>query len=257
MYTTLYSILKPLISSANTGIITVVSEYGPQGKIYMKGGRLVGAETENLTGASAANDLARWVSISIDFTAGIEEDIENPAAFDHMGFVKLLAGRDKTINAIRKVIPGNDARYKILVENWEEKTINVQQLMLITKLDGHHSVRQVVAESGVAELEVLQFIHCLYSKGLVKEVTSPRAMKKEDIDNFLDALRSKLTDLVGPAADAVIQKAFESLGIDPDYLARSQIANVFESVLEHLDDMESEVFNHWKNGYYTELRKTG
>lgn len=257
MYTTLYSVLKPLISGAKTGIITVVSEYGPQGKIYMKNGRLVGAETEDSTGASAANDLAKWVSISTEFTAGIEKNLKNPDAFDHMGFVKLLAGRDKKINAIRKVIPGNDARFKILVENWQEKTISVQQLMLITKLDGHHSVRQVVAESGVAELEVLNFIHCLYSKGLLQEINSPKAMKKEDIDNFLDVLRNKLLDLVGPAADVVIQKVFESLEIDPDFLARSQIAKVLESVLEHLDEMESEVFNHWKNGYFTEMRKTG
>jgi hypothetical protein len=257
MYTTLYSVLKPLISGADTGIMTVVSEYGSQGKIYLKNGRLVGAETENLTGASAANDLAKWVSMSTEFTAGIEEDLENPDVFDHMGFVKLLAGRDKTINAIRKVIPGNDARFKILVENWQQKTISVQQLMLITNLDGHHSVRQVVAESGLVELEALEFIHCLYSKGLVKEVTAPMAMKKEDLDNFLDVLRNKLMDLVGPAADVTIQKAFESLGIEPDFLAQSQITSVFESVAELLGEMESEVFNHWKNGYFTDLRKTG
>lgn len=257
MYTSLYSFMKPLISGAETGIMTVVSEYGPEGKIYLKSGRMVGAETENLTGASAANDLAKWVSISTEFNAGIEPDIKNRDTFDHMGFVKLLAGRDKIINAIRKVIPGNDARFMILVENWQEKTISMQQLMLITKLDGHYSVRQVIAESGMAELEVLNFIYCLYNKGLVKEVTSPKAMVKEDIDNFLDALRNKLLDLVGPAADVVIQKVFESLGIDPDFLARSQITKVFESVSEHLDEMEAEVFNHWKNRYYIELRKTG
>jgi hypothetical protein len=174
-----------------------------------------------------------------------------------MDFVKLLAGMDKIINAIRNDIPSNDARFKILVENWQEKTISVQQLMLITKLDGHHSVRQVVAESGIAELEVLKLIQCLYRKGLVKEVNSQRTMNQEDIDNFLDDLRSKLLDLVGPAADVVIQKAFESLGIDPDFLARSQITSVFESISDHLDDMEYEVFNHWKDGYHTELRKTG
>jgi len=257
MYTSLYSFLKPLISGAETGIMTVVSEYGPEGKIYLKNGRIVSAETENFTGASAANDLAKWVSISTEFTAGIDPNITNPDAFDHMGFVKLLAGRDKIINAIRKVIPGNDARYKILVENWQEKTISMQQLMLITKLNGHRTVRQVVADSGMAELEVLNFIYYLYNKSLVNEVTSPKAMEKEEIDNFLDALRNKLLDLIGPAADETIQTVFGSLDIDPDFLARSQITKVFESVVEHLDEMESEVFNHWKNGFNIELRRTG
>lgn len=255
--TTLYGILKPLISGAKTGVITVVSEYGPQGKIYLKNGRLVGAETENLTGASAANVLAKWVSISTEFTAGIEEDIENPDVLDHMGIVKLLAERHRTINEIRKIIPGNDAIYKFLVDSWQEKTVSVQQLELITKLDGHHSLRQVVGESGVAELEVLKFIYYLNKKGLVKELASTQAMKKEDIDNFLAALRSKLADLVGPAAESVIQKVFESLGIDPNFLVRSQIAEVFESVLENLDEMESEVFYHWKNRYFKKLNKKG
>jgi hypothetical protein len=255
MHATLHSILRPLILGANTGIITVVSEYGPQGIIHLKNGLLVGVETENLTGAAAAAEVAEWVSISTEFTAGIDQDLENPDAFDHMGFINLLAGRDKKINAIRKVIPENEARYKILVENWQTKKITVKQLMLITKLDGRHSVRQVVAESGVAELEVLSFIHGLYSDGMVKEINSPKAMKKEDIDNFLDALMNKLQDLVGPAAEATIQKAFESLGIDPDLLAKSQIAEVLEWVAEHLDEMESEVFSHWKNGYSRELRK--
>jgi len=133
----------------------------------------------------------------------------------------------------------------------------MKQLVLITKLDGHRTVRQVVDESGVAEFEVLIFIHSLFNNGLAKKVNSTGAMKKEDIDDFLEVLRNKLLDLVGPAADATIQKAFESLGIDPDCLTQSQIAYVFDSVAEHLDEMESEVFNHWKNRYYTELRNVG
>ena len=133
----------------------------------------------------------------------------------------------------------------------------MQQLVLITKLDGHRTLRQVVAESGVDELEALKFIHGLYNKGQLKEVNAPRAMEKKEIDNFLGVLRNKLLDLVGPAADVTLQKAFESLGIDPNFLSRSQIPDVFESVAEQLDEMESEVFDHWKNGYAIELRKAG
>ena len=52
------------------------------------------------------------------------------------------------------------------------------------------------------------------------------------------------------------QEAFESLGIVPNNLAYSHIIDVFESVAEHLDEMESEVFHHWKTRYHKELRKS-
>ena len=102
MKTTLYSFMKPLISGTKTGIITVVSEYGPEGKLYLKNGCIVDAATGNLTGRAAASELAKWVSISTEYTAKIETDIQNPDTFDHMGFVKLLACMDKIVHVIKK-----------------------------------------------------------------------------------------------------------------------------------------------------------
>jgi len=37
------------------------------------------------------------VSISAEFTAETDPDIENLGAFDHMGFVKLLAGMESEV----------------------------------------------------------------------------------------------------------------------------------------------------------------
>ncbi len=92
----------------------------------------------------------------------------------------------------------------------------------------------------------------LHAHGLVQRVSKSASLSGERKTDFLNAFRERLADLIGPAADMVMEDAFESVGADnPDdleALAFPMIMELKNAVCQQIDQREANIINEWVSG---------
>ena len=253
MDNSLYEVLNPLVLENEIGVLNIHHEYGSEGTILLENGSIKGVFVDTSTGTTAAKVLASWVSISTEFVKGELPPSESFEDIDASDFLELLAEVDLRIKKIQSIVPGNEAVFRTIAKNLEGgKTFGSKELKIILALDGKRSIREIVSNLEISELEVLSYIYILTTRGLVEMVATYPPMEEDRRVRFLDSLQETLSELVGPAANVIINDAFSELGTVPELLAQRDIPGLMKSISLHLDEDEKAVFDKWGSIYLEE-----
>jgi len=254
MYKHLYGTISKLIKEGKTGTLSIENAYGLEAKIMLDNGEIVALSVEGLTGNKAANKLFGWVSVSTLFISGQSDIGPMLTGVDTEKFLGILKTADTKVEAINKVIPDNNAVFKIVTnDSGKEVKFSSQMLKVAAALNGKQTISEIVVELNMTELETLGYICLLFSKDMAKMVAASKPLVDDERDYILKTLEERIGEFVGPAAGILIQDAFESTGTDPEFLTKTQLAELTIEVCQQIDEKEIISVKKWVLDYLNSL----
>jgi len=256
----LFSVLNPLVSAKATGVLTVNNEFGSTAKVILSKGKILDIKLKGLSIVDAAKELAMWVSVITEFTPRERVDIASKGALRSEGLLNMLEKLEQKVIKIQRIVPNNDATFIIDPAKDDNDLAKLSSGVVKTAriLDGRKTIREVVAEIGISELEVLQNIYKLWNQGIIKMVGafSPEDEKKVDFwKTYVKSLNECLAELVGPAADIIVGDAFDSVGTTPKKMDRSDVPRLVEAISKDLDNEERAALMEVSNKYLKDAYK--
>jgi len=255
LYRSLYKILNPLVKMQSKGILKIQHEYGSDAEIFLSDGLIQSVKVGERNGKDAINALIGWVSISDEFTDDETIGPGHGSGIDTDELLTMLAKVDKRVGMIKKLVPGNDAVFRVTPnEMIGEMNFSPQKLKVIIAISGKRTVKEIVLKSGLSELLVLSIIGELCQQGLALMVSAQKPMEDKERVYFLNSLNEVLVELVGPAADVIIDDAFESIESDSKLLSRNQIAELIDAISYHLNSDEQLFFKKWGTDYIKKIQ---
>jgi hypothetical protein len=242
---TLCETLKALVRENQTGLLALKGANGFQASIYWANGEIVMIEDGKLYGAPAAKNIAKRIQLVTEFHENRKPDKRIRMDFTTTEFIQLIAKTEKAFNTFATVISSLEAVFTVDKDGWGKEEVGPRDLQILMNLDGQRTVRQVIAENGLPDLDVLHTIYRYHDRGLVKRVAGAKPMAVEARRKLLTGLQEQLAELIGPAAEAIIEEAFEAIHTSPDGLSSSEIPALYKAVRRHLDDEECAAFDRW------------
>ncbi len=254
MYKPLYGTISRLIKEGETGTLSIQNAYGIVAKIMLDNGEIMALSVEGLTGNEAANKLFGWVSVSTSFTSGQPDIGPMHTGVDTEKFLGILKTAGTRIETINKVIPDNNAVFKIVTnESGKEVKFNPEMLKVAAALNGKQTISEIVVELNMTELKILWYIQLLFSKDMAKMVATSKPLGDDERDYILKTLEERIGEFVGPAAGILIQDAFESTGTDPEFLTKTKLAELTTEVCQQIDEKEIISVKKWVLDYLNSL----
>lgn len=246
--TPLGQVLRKFIDEKRTGLLAVKGEYGFQASIYLSRGVVIMLEDGKLYGAPAAKNIAKRINLRTEFHENQAPGKRVNINFTTEAFVNLLSKAETAFDTFSKSIPSLEAVFRLNKDRWGKEDVNPKDLQILMLLDGQRTVRQTIAECGYPELDVLHTIFGYHARGLVVRLSGDKPMNKDVCRQLKSALQEKLADIIGPAAETIIDDAFETINASPDYLSQSELPALYDAVRRHLDHDECADFDDWVKG---------
>jgi hypothetical protein len=234
--------MQSLINGGKTGLLAVSNAFGFKANIYLAAGEVVLIEDGKFYGAPAAKSIAKRRYLKLAFTAGQAPPRTVAMAFTTAEFIDLLDKAEKAFKTFLEVVPNLDLIFKVERERWGQEEVSPQDLKILMALDGQSTVRQVMARCGMPELDVLHTLYRYCRKGLAVQVDLAGPMPAGAYEAFMQDLEGKLADIVGPAAEALIDEAFAAIGVRREFLSEKQVPLLLEALEKHLDQEERRHF---------------
>ena len=243
--TTLSNTLTKLVRAKRTGLLALEGEFGFRARIYLLAGEIVLVEDGKLYGAPAAKNIAKRIRLTTRFHENQKPGERVKMDFTTAEFIQLLIKTEKAVTTFAKVIPSREAVFTLNSDEWGKEEVNPRELQILMTLDGQRTIRQVIAHNGLTDLDVYHTIYRYHARGLVKRIAGAKPMQADRRHQLLASLQEQLADLIGPAAEAIIDESFAAINVSPDHLAQSEIPALCDAVRRHLDDTECTVFDKW------------
>lgn len=160
-------IIQLVSVSQKTGKFTLSHE-GEHGFIFLKNGQMVHAAVGDLTGEEAIYALAIWNQGDFQFTPG-EEPASQTIAKSNTNLLMEAARRSDEWRVLSKKIPGVDMVPDLLArENRHEQvTLNPQEWLLVTRIDGKRSIADIGRVIGISSFEVAKILYGMITSELV------------------------------------------------------------------------------------------
>ncbi|MHB0969320.1 MAG: DUF4388 domain-containing protein [Thermoanaerobaculia bacterium] len=160
-------IIQLVSVSQKTGKFTLSHE-GEHGFIFLKNGQMVHAAVGDLTGEEAIYALAIWNQGDFQFTPG-EEPTSQTIAKSNTNLLMEAARRSDEWRVLSKKIPGVDMVPELLArENRHEQvTLNPQEWLLVTRIDGKRSIADIGRVIGISSFEVAKILYGMITSELV------------------------------------------------------------------------------------------
>jgi|GEM_PF-1990434 len=250
--------LTPLLIRDRSGLLVVYGEFGFSADIFIWAGCVIHCEHNSLTGANAARSIAKRAITSTRFYPWVSPDLLSPMNINTHDFLSMLRKAEQTWETVRAVIPSWDAVFTLEKENWTPAKVTPIQMRVLNALNGKRSVRQVIRMTGLPDLDVFRTIYWYLRRRLVSVVPEEKPMENDLRDQLLDYMRQTLTDIVGPAAENVLDKAFDAIETPPERLSDRQLSSLVSAICSKLDLKERRNFHSWAGGMGNrELYDTG
>ena len=250
MYKSLLPIIKPLVFEGKSGILHITHKYNDQAQLFLREGIIEQVETTNLRRKQAAAACARWISITTEFQEGEPGTYTPDPEIDTNSFLSYIEKTFNTIEIINKNISDDGIILQIDTSKLNKTDkLNAEDLKVALLFDGIRNIEQVLFMSDKSELAVLAHTCRLVMAGVANKVTVKKTMPKQEQEEFLHSLNTKLTDLIGPAGPILVDDAFEKIGSGPDTLAREEIPALIAEIGVLLDDEELVELDKWSANY--------
>jgi len=163
-------------------------------------------------------------------------------------FLSMLRKAEQTWEAVRGVIPSWEAVFALEKENWTTENVTPIQMRVLNALNGRRSVGQVIWTTGLPDLDVFRTIYWYLRRRLIRMVPEEKPMENRFRDQLLNYMKQTLTDLVGPAADNVLNNAFDAIETRPERLSDRQLSSLVRAICSRLDIKERRNFHSWAGG---------
>jgi hypothetical protein len=161
-------IIQLVSVSGKTGVFHLVD--GPHnGQIWLLEGRIVHAEAEDLAGEEAVYSLAIWRTGEFRFEPGSAPPRQTIQK-SNTGLLMEAARRLDEWRVLSKKIPSVDLVPEfVLLENREGQiNLNTMEWLLLSKIDGHRSIKQVATASGMSVFDTSKLLYGLVATNLIR-----------------------------------------------------------------------------------------
>ena len=217
--------------SGKTGVFHL-TDAAHRGEIWLHEGRIVHAETEDLSGEEAVYALAIWRAGEFRFeaaTAAPRQTIQK----SNTNLLMEAARRLDEWRVLAKKIPSVDLVPEfVILENREGQiNLNTMEWLLLSKIDGERSVRQIAAAAGMGVFDAAKLLYGLVATNLIRLKEKGAAHVREGMPSRpapappaapgptpghapppaltrLAQLRDECVALLGPVGETVVQKHY-------------------------------------------------
>jgi len=204
-------IIQLVSVSGKTGKFTLSRE-GDRGFIYLKNGQMVHATVGDLIGEEAIYALAIWNSGEFQFSPGEEPDRQTITK-SNTNLLMEAARRLDEWRVLSKKIPSVEYVPELMTrENRHEQiTLNPQEWMLITRIDGHRSIVDIGRTLNMSSFDVAKILYGMITGELValkKKLEHPDDEQNGELIDLAARIRQIAEEYIGDSAHKTIEKHF-------------------------------------------------
>jgi hypothetical protein len=204
-------IIQLVSVSGKTGKFTL-SRDADRGFIYLKNGQMVHSTVGDLIGEEAIYALAIWNQGEFQFSPGEEPDRQTITK-SNTNLLMEAARRLDEWRVLSKKIPSVEYVPELLVrENRHEQiTLNPQEWMLITCIDGHRSIADIGRALNISSFDVAKILYGMVTGELValkKKIERPSDEENGELIDLAARIRRVAEEYIGDGAHKTIEKHF-------------------------------------------------
>jgi len=217
-------IIQLVSVSGKTGVFHLI-DGAHRGEIWLLDGRIVHAEHEDLWGEEAVYALAIWRAGEFRFDAGVAAPRQTIQK-SNTNLLMEAARRLDEWRVLSKKIPSVelDPEFAIIENRDGQINLNTMEWLLLSKVDGQRTVRQIAAATGMGVLDVAKLLYGLVATNLIRlkergAVGAPAAPVVHVAHvahvapagpalSHLARLRDECVALLGPVGETVVQKHY-------------------------------------------------
>lgn len=161
-------IIQLVSVSGKTGVFHL-SDGTNRGDIWLHEGRIVHAEHEDLWGEEAVYSLAIWRSGEFRFEAGIGSPRQTIQK-SNTNLLMEAARRLDEWRVLSKKIPSVELVPEFVILDSREGQINLNTMewLLLSKIDGQRSVKQIAAATGMGVFDAAKLLYGLVATNLLR-----------------------------------------------------------------------------------------
>jgi hypothetical protein len=204
-------IIQLVSVSGKTGKFTLTRD-ADRGFIYLKNGQMVHATIGDLVGEEAIYSLAIWNHGEFQFSPGEDSDRQTITK-SNTNLLMEAARRLDEWRVLSKKIPSVDYVPELHArENRHEQvTLNPQEWMLITKIDGRRSIVEIGRALNLSSFDVAKILYGMITGELVQ--LKKKADRDPDHENgelvdLAARIRAVAEEFIGDSAHKTIEKHF-------------------------------------------------
>jgi hypothetical protein len=226
-------IIQLVSVSGKTGVFHL-TDAAHRGDIWLHEGRIVHAETDDLSGEEAVYALAIWRAGEFRFEAAAASPRQTIQK-SNTNLLMEAARRLDEWRVLSKKIPSVELVPEfVILENREGQiNLNTMEWLLLSKIDGERSVRQIAAAAGMGVFDAAKLLYGLVATNLIrlKEKGAAPAAERPSARpapaqapstaarpgpeppppalTRLARLRDECVALLGPVGETVVQKHYQ------------------------------------------------
>jgi hypothetical protein len=161
-------IIQLVAVSGKTGVFHL-TDAAHRGDIWLHEGRIVHAETEDLSGEEAVYALAIWRVGEFRFEAAAAAPRQTIQK-SNTNLLMEAARRLDEWRVLSKKIPSLELVPEfVILENREGQiNLNTMEWLLLSKIDGQRSVRQIAAAAGMGVFDTAKLLYGLVATNLIR-----------------------------------------------------------------------------------------
>jgi hypothetical protein len=161
-------IIQLVAVSGKTGVFHL-TDAAHRGDIWLHEGRIVHAETEDLSGEEAVYALAIWRVGEFRFEAAAAAPRQTIQK-SNTNLLMEAARRLDEWRVLSKKIPSLELVPEfVILENREGQiNLNTMEWLLLSKIDGQRSVRQIAAAAGMGVFDTAKLLYGLVATSLIR-----------------------------------------------------------------------------------------
>src|SRR5512139_981732 len=161
-------IIQLVSVSGKTGVFHL-TDGAHRGDIWLHEGRIVHAETEDLTGEEAVYALAIWRTGEFRFEAGIAAPRQTIQKSNTNLLMEAARRLDEWRVLSRKIPSVELVPEFIVLENREGQiNLNTMEWLLLSKIDGQRTVRQIATTAGMGVFDAAKLLYGLVAANLIR-----------------------------------------------------------------------------------------
>ncbi|HEV7921878.1 MAG TPA: DUF4388 domain-containing protein [Thermoanaerobaculia bacterium] len=204
-------IIQLVSVSGKTGKFTLSREHD-RGFIFLKNGQMVHATVGDLVGEEAIYFLAIWNQGEFQFSPNEEPDRQTITK-SNTNLLMEAARRLDEWRVLSKKIPSVEYVPELMMrENRHEQiTLNPQEWMLITRINGQRSISDIGRALNVSSFDVAKILYGMITGELVqlkKKIDAGADGQSGELVDLASRIRDVAEEYIGDSAHKTIEKHF-------------------------------------------------
>ncbi|HEY0144161.1 MAG TPA: DUF4388 domain-containing protein [Thermoanaerobaculia bacterium] len=204
-------IIQLVSVSGKTGKFTLTRD-GDRGYIYLKNGQMVHSLVGDLIGEEAIYALAIWNAGEFQFNPGEEPDRQTITKSNTNLLMEAARRLDEWRVLSKKIASVEHVPELLARENRHEQvTLNPQEWMLITKIDGNRSIIEIGHALNMSSFDVAKILYGMITGELVSLKKKADPVSDQESGELVDLaarIRAVAEEFIGDSAHKTIEKHF-------------------------------------------------